>query len=440
MHRLGLKELGVSLLVGWLGWHSALGAEASAHPKDAELKRQAARCQDLLRRTVLNFYLPGCLDIINGGYLENWQDGQFVARGERFLTLQARQLWFFSTLAAENIERQKCLDAALLGYRFLDLHFRDARLGGYISKTDDLGAPLDTRKHIYHNSFAIYGLVAYFQATRSQAALLRAQETFRALDQRAYDRRHGGYGEFFYADWRPVTNRGESGYVGAIGTKTYNSHLHLLESFAALYRVWPDAQLRARLEELLRINTATVQHPLHRCNIDGWLPDWRMVDSPANLRASYGHDVECIWLTLDAVRTLSTSEFLYRGWAETLANYSLTHGYDAEHGGFYYTGPVGAPANDIRKEWWVQAEALVGMLEMYRLTNEPRYYEAFARTLDFIERHQVAADGGWWATRNEDGSANPNTSRSSMWQGAYHSGRALLLSSKLLANLKPAVN
>jgi mannobiose 2-epimerase len=143
---------------------------------------------------------------------------------------------------------------------------------------------------------------------------------------------------------------------------------------------------------------------------------------------------------MDAVRALGLSTFPFRGWAEGLASYSLTFGYDGEHGGFFYTGPPGAAASDRRKEWWVQAEAMVGLLEMYQLTADQRYYDAFVRTLDFIERHQAAPDGGWFATRNEDGSSTGNDSRSSMWQGAYHSGRALLLSAKILSNLKPASN
>lgn len=422
-------------------WSAGAGGTGTGgHPTAADLQRQSARCRELLRRTVLDFYLPGCLDAVNGGYLEDWRDGRFVARGEKFLTLQARQLWFFSTLAAENIEANRCLEAARSGQRFLELYFLDPRDGGYFSKTDDQGLPVDRRKHAYHNSFALYGLVALHRATRDGAVLRRAQELFRTLDRRARDERHGGYQEFFYADWRPVTDPAEPAYVGAIGTKTYNTHLHLLESFASLYRVWPDALVRARLDELLHINTVTVRHPRQACNIDGWRLDWRMVEDPRNGRASYGHDVECIWLALDAVRALGRPEALYRGWAEALAGNALEFGYDETHGGFYYTGPPGQAADDTRKEWWVQAEALVGMLDLYRLTGDLRYYRAFDRTLSFIERHQIASDGGWWATRNADGTASGNASRSSMWQGAYHNGRALLFSAQLLANLKSRIN
>jgi mannobiose 2-epimerase len=112
----------------------------------------------------------------------------------------------------------------------------------------------------------------------------------------------------------------------------------------------------------------------------------------------------------------------------------LKYGYDRKSGGFFYTGQLGKPADDTKKEWWVQAEALVAMIEMYRLTGKPEYYTAFSETLDFVEKHQVAKDGGWWATRAADGSAKGD-SRSSPWQGAYHNGRAMLLCAKHLEEL-----
>jgi mannobiose 2-epimerase len=192
--------------------------------------------------------------------------------------------------------------------------------------------------------------------------------------------------------------------------------------------------VRQRLAELVTINTTTVRHPVYACNIDGWWPDWRMVETPRNLRASYGHDVECAWLTLDAARRLGQSPRLYRGWAEALCECSLRLGYDRRHGGFFYAGPPGQPADDTKKEWWVQAEALVSMLEMYRLTGKPVYYDTFRQTLDFVEKHHVAKEGGWYATRTADGGP-VRDSRSSPWQGAYHGGRALILCAKLLDEL-----
>jgi mannobiose 2-epimerase len=407
---------------------------ADQPPTRETLLQLAGRCKQILKTSIVDFYLPACVDPNNGGYLEALRDGKFTPTGEKFLTLQGRQLWFFSTLAREGIEDKAALAAAKTGFELLEGKMRDRQHGGYFSKVSDAGRPVDPRKHVYLNAFALYGLVAYHRATHDAGALTAAKDLFGTLEEKAYDRQNGGYVELFTEDWRPVTDPKAPSYVGAIGTKTYNTHLHVLEALAELYRVWPDPLVRQRLEELVLINTSTVRHPDFFCNIDGWRPDWRMVETPANLRASYGHDVECAWLTLDASRALGRSPQLLRGWAEALCAYSMKYGYDREHGGFYYTGPLGRPAEDTRKEWWVQAEALVSMLEMYRLTGKLDYYDAFRQTLDFVEQHQVAREGSWWATRKADGTPQ-GTVRSSPWQGAYHSGRAMLRCAKLLEEL-----
>jgi mannobiose 2-epimerase len=406
-------------------------------PPRADLQSQAQRCRRILKTSIIDFYLPACVDGVNGGYLESLKGNEFVPTGERFLTLQARQLWFFSTLAAAGIEKEAALAAARSGFDFLEGKFRDRAHGGYFAKVSDAGKPTDRRKHVYLNAFALYGLCAYHRASRDQAALAAAKDLFRTLQAKCHDAANGGYTEFFHEDWRPITDPREPSYIGPPGTKTFNTHLHVLEAFTDLYRLWPDPLVRRRLDELLVINTLSVRLPEYGCNVDGFTPDWKPLQTPRNLRASYGHDVEAAWLCLDAARALGRPPALLRGWAEGLVGYSLKHGYDRARGGFYYTGPLGKDADDTRKEWWVQAEALVAMLELYKLTGRRDYYDRFAQTLDFVEKHQVAKEGGWWATRKADGSP-AGSSRTSMWQGAYHNGRSMLLCARLLDELAAA--
>jgi mannose/cellobiose epimerase-like protein (N-acyl-D-glucosamine 2-epimerase family) len=403
-------------------------------PARADLEAQARRCRQILKTSIIDFYLPACVDRTNGGYLEALRGDRFSPTGEKFLTLQARQLWFFSTLAAAGIEKEAALAAARTGFDFLEKKFRDRTHGGYFARVSDAGRPTDRRKHVYLNAFALYGLAAYHRATRDDAALAAARDLFLKLEAKAHDSTHGGYTEFFHEDWRPITDPREPRYIGPPGTRTFNTHLHVLEALTELYRVWPDPRVRRRLAELLVINTLTIRLPEHGCNVDGFTPDWRPIQTAQNLRASYGHDVEGAWLCLDAARALGHPPALLRGWAEGLVGYSLRYGYDRKHGGFFYTGPLGKPADDTKKEWWVQAEALVSMLEMFKLTGRVEYHDAFAQTLDFVEKHQVAAKGSWWATRKADGSP-AGTARTSMWQGAYHNGRSMLLCAKLLDEL-----
>ena len=392
----------------------------------------------MLRESVIDFYLPGCIDQVNGGYHEILREGKFAGAGEKFLTLQARHLWLFSTLASAGYEAEKSLAAASHGYDFLQSKMLDREHGGYFSKVTDEGEIKDARKHAYLNSFALYALVAFAQASSNEhkpQALQAAKDLFEILESKAYDETFGGYVEFFERDWKPVTDARAPGYVGAVGHKTYNTHLHLLESYAELYRAGPNERVRKRLAELITINVSTVRYPTENNNIDAFQRDWTIVREPRNLRASYGHDVECVWLVMDAARTIGMSPALLVNWATGLSENCLRFGYDRDHGGFYNGGPLGKPADDLKKTWWVQTEALLGALEMYRLTSDEKFYRIFEQTLDFCEKFQIAKEGGWWATRSADGSAVADKTRTSPWQGGYHSGRALMLSAKWLEEI-----
>ncbi len=410
--------------------------------KILEFSKVAGRCDELLQSSIVDFYLPHCLDTTNGGYFESIDsDGVFCESDYKFLTLQARQMWFFCQLAQHDIEKEKSLAAAKSGFDFLQTHFLDKENGGYFSRVKMDGSEFDTRKHIYLNSFAMYGLASYYNTTGDRRALAAALNLFETFEQKAYDKKSGGYREFFKADWTEITDPNEPRFVGVPLTKTYNSHLHILEAFTELYRAAPSDLLKDRIAELIVINTSTVRHPAFPCNIDAWTNDWKMVTDQSNLRASYGHDVECAWLVFDAARTIGWSLEPLQNWAVATVNYSIKFGFDTEHGGFFYSGLLGHPSDDTKKEWWVQAEALVSMLEMYRLTDDAKYLDVFKETFEFVQSHQIATSkdgGGWWATRSADGSPHSNQSRTSTWHGAYHNGRAMIRCRAILQELAEA--
>src|SRR5205085_10964492 len=184
---------------------------------------QARRCRQILKTSIIDFYLPACVDRTNGGYLESLRNNQFAPTGEKFLTLQARQLWFFSTLAAAGIEKEAALAAARTGFEFIEGKFRDRSHGGYFAKVADDGRPTDRRKHVYLNAFALFGLTAYHRATGDAAALAAAQDLFGMLEAKAHDPARGGYAEFFDEDWRPITDAREPSFIGPPGTKTFNT-------------------------------------------------------------------------------------------------------------------------------------------------------------------------------------------------------------------------
>jgi mannobiose 2-epimerase len=138
---------------------------------------------------------------------------------------------------------------------------------------------------------------------------------------------------------------------------------------------------------------------------------------------SYGHDIENVWLLIEACNATGIPNGPLRDLYETLFTYSLEYGWDAEHGGFYYTGPFRQPADVRSKSWWVQAEGMTSGLFMYRLTGDEKYYAVFEKTLEWIVEEQADwVHGDWHAMIG----AGPQQNKSGPWKSPYHNGRAVL--------------
>jgi cellobiose epimerase len=399
-----------------------------------EFTSQAARCRKILEETVVDFFLPACLDTANGGYLENEENGKFLPTGEKFVLLQARQVWTFSLVAQQGIATTAALNAARAGVDFLETYMRDQTLGGYFSTVTDAGEPLDRRKHICLNVFVLNAYARYFMASGDASALTAAQELFYLIEDRARDDQDGGYVEFFTEDWKPITDRKAHNYFSTTGTKTLITYMHIMEIYAELYRAWPDRLLGERIEHLKNIVFKKFRHPLYDRTVNAWTPAGNIVLRRHNLRANYGHDLESIWYLIDSCETigLPIDDMLPRFIG--VCEHDLKHGYDSKYGGFYSQGPIAVFGALRDKVWWVQTEALNAMLTMFRLTGDGRYYRTFRDVFDFIENHHLAPEGGWWATLHADGT--PKTGlRASRWQGGYHTARSMVMCAKMLDEL-----
>jgi mannobiose 2-epimerase len=287
-------------------------------------------------------------------------------------------------------------------------------------------------KHLYGQAFGLYALSEYSLATGNREAHALADRLFDLIDARAYDQEYGGYREFFTRDWSAPLP-GTSGPLGVpADLKLMNTHLHLMEAFTTYVRAGADAgrqapaRARERLAELVAIETqAVVRHGWTACT-DRHRRDWTPVLEGDAARVSYGHDLENIWLIVDALRALDRPTAPYHQLFRALFDYSLRHGYDVATGGFFESGGPGKPANRRAKVWWVQAEALVSALTMFQLTNDPRYEEVFARTWEFVNAKQTDWQAGEWHEAIEPDGQPRRGNKAHAWKAGYHNGRALI--------------
>lgn len=402
----------------------------------AEVRAVAPAIARNLERNVLAFWYPATVDREHGGFLiDHDAAGRFKGEAPKAVVTQARMVWLSARLVRERRGGDEMRAAARQGYRFLMDRLWDREHGGFFWEVDRAGTRVvAANKHLYGQAFGLYALAEYALATGDAEALADARRLFDLLDTKAHDAEFGGYREFFARDWTPPPGDARPYLGGSPDWKLMNTHLHLMEALSVFYRADRSPRVAQRLTELIAIQSnAVVRKTVGACT-DRYRRDWTPILDGDGARASYGHDLENIWLIVDALQALGQPTAPYHDLFRQLFAYSMRHGYDHREGGFYDSGPLGQPADRRAKVWWVQAEALVSALTMYALTREPEYARVFLQTWDFTDRRQTDwKTGEWHSTITPDGT--PTGEKAHRWKAGYHNGRALLESLRLIASL-----
>jgi mannobiose 2-epimerase len=352
-------------------------------------------------------------------------DGTLRPEAPKGLILNARLLWTFATLY-RRLGDERDLDLALRGHEYLEGRFRDREHGGYRWRVDPDGRPLDDSKKVYGQAFSIYALSELYRATGKTEALEAARQVFELIERHARDEGNGGYLEALSADWSPASDLRLSD-KDMNEAKSMNTHLHLLEAYTGLLRAELDATVATRLGELIGLFE---RHILERRPGPRRNHLHHFFDERWNVRSesyTYGHDIEAAWLLSEAVELLEDERMTatVNRWAVEIARTALEEALD-EDGGLAYEGRDGAVI-DPKREWWCQAEAVVGFWHAYRLTGEVAFAIAAAQVWGFIERRVVDRDHGEWFWRvGEDGSVHGGEPKVSEWKGPYHNIRMCL--------------
>jgi cellobiose epimerase len=381
----------------------------------------------ILTENILSFWYPQVVDTKDGGYRLNHDlEGRWRGPATKHLVTQTRTVWFFSRLVNSDYERSEYLKAARHGYEFLRDRMWDREFGGFYWEVDSSGhTAVRPEKKMYGQAFGLYALTEYTVASGDPNAKATAEELFTLIETKAHDKEHGGYREIFNRDWSPMPTRAASRLNDPASIKRMNTHIHLMEAITTFLDFTREPMARERLIELILVNSNSVVRKNVGACTDQYLENWQPLQGPNHDRVSYGHDVENIWLLVEACRAAGISGSLLLDLYRTVFNYALEYGFDRRDGGFYDSGPFDEPADRREKIWWVQAEGLVAALEMYRLTGEQLYWDCFTLVLDWIVKRQVDWQHGEWYEMVDNGGSASGV-KAGPWKAPYHNGRAML--------------
>ena len=377
-----------------------------------QLKKEV---EEILTTNILPYWMNKMTDVQHGGFYGRI-NGQEVLmpEAEKGAILNARILWTFSS-AYRLLHKPEYLETATRAKREIIDLFYDKEFGGIYWSVSAEGRPLDTKKQIYAIGFAIYGL----SATGDNEALEYAIRLFHDIEAHSFDRKKNGYCEALTREWEELADMRLSD-KDANERKTMNTHLHILEPYTNLFRVWKDDHLKHQLHNLVRLfidrilDTETSH--LQLFFNDDWESQYRII--------SYGHDIETSWLLHEAALVLGDKTLLDEvepcviDIAEAGTEGFLTTA------GMLYEQNVDTASIDADRHWWVQAEAIVGYVNLYQHFDDKLSLSRAVQCWEFVKRHLIDRENGeWYWSLRADGSVNRNEDKAGFWKCPYHNGR-----------------
>lgn len=367
-----------------------------------ELKKAFQRIKSHLENGILPFWLNKGIDHEFGGYLTCFDDqGNSFGNMDKLITTQTRMIWGMSALYGEY-RKPELLDAARQGLQFFIDHFWDRLHGGWYWRVSQEGKPLDEGKVVYGQSFAIYALSQYTFSTGDGTGLEYAGKTFDLLQKYCADTLHGGYFENLEPDW----SLSEPGFAAG-DRKSLDIHMHLMEAFTALAQCSGLEIHRRKLHEVMNLIVNKMTSAESGCGLNQFKVDFTPIPA-INIRrtwnaeretgqvieipldtTSYGHNVELSWLLNRASGVLDVPFPGLHTVMKKLLDHALAFGLDQDYGGVFRDGPHQGPALVTDKEWWQQAEVLVGFLDAFEVFGDMEHLDAFFSVWAFACNHMI---------------------------------------------------
>lgn len=387
-----------------------------------EYTKMKSEMGDELTR-LLTYWSISPLDAENGGFLGKIDHfNRPVPKASKGIILNSRILWSFAA-ASTLIENPKYQDLSRRSYAYLKKYFCDPVNKGVYWELDYLGQPINKRKQVYAQAFAIYSLSEYYISSKNLEAKSLAVGIFEQLEQKAKDHQYGGYMEALDENWSALEDMRLSD-KDMNAAKTMNTHLHLLEAYTSLLRIHQSNELRQSLEELVQLFLTRFLNGANHYDLF-FDREWHLLSNSI----SYGHDIETAWLTIEAAKALQDQALLAQcnKVAIRVADTFLQEGIDAD-GAVLNEKSLSTNELDTDRHWWPQVEALVGLKYAYELTKDEKYVAASITIWQFVKTHIIDHQNGEWHFR-VDRNNKPYTQEDkvSMWKAPYHTSRACII-------------
>lgn len=376
-----------------------------------------------LEDNILPFWQKFSCDNVFGGYIGSMDlAGVIDSKADKSAIFTARILWTFSA-AYQQQKNFKDLEQAQRAYRFFRENFFDNEYQGVYQTLAYDNSVLNDEKNIVAQAYAIYGLSAYFKASKDVSALDKAYEIAKLIEINAFDKKSGSYAMACNRQWQ-VDNENELYRYAQV-------HLHLIEAYSELLSCEYNPIIATSLTAIIEL---FIEYMIDKDQLhvgQKYSLDWQLVSD----QKIYGHDLEAAWLLVHAAEKLNNDILVDKCTKLALkvidkvifAHEDTTIDGQQNYNAGFKLGLNFTENINNNREGWIQAEAISALSWAYKTTGDDIYRHWLIGTWQYINKeikdHQ---NGDWYSGRRDDGSLVSGQLKIGPWKCPYHSVRACI--------------
>jgi cellobiose epimerase len=260
----------------------------------------------------------------------------------------------------------------------------------------------------YAQTFAVYGLIEYYAFTEKEAVKEMLNEQISFIDTVLVNKEDGSYIDGFSQDWRPSVNQ----------SKSLATHLHMLGAYVKLSELMNDGSCNGKIKNLLELILAHFINDTTCEIVHNFDSRWKAMPNENWI----GHNMELSWSICKAARVIR-HEQLYKKCSQIaveLCDKAIEQGFDTKYGGMFNRFDK-KELIITDKEWWTQAESVIGFLNAYTLTTDKKYLSYAIRILEYIDNiFSDSVDGEWYDSVSRDGTPYLDKPKVHFWKSLYH--------------------
>ena len=373
-----------------------------------------------LTENVIPFWEKYSLDDVDGGYFTCLLRDGNVFDTDKFIWLQAREVWMFAKMFNEWEANPSWLKIAIHGADFLEKYGRNQEGDWYFSLRKD-GKPLVSAYNIFSDCFAV---MAFAQLAKASGEARYAQIAIQSFE-RILQRESNPKGKFSKAI---PENRALKNF--ALPMILCNLALEL-ESLSDTFDI--ESLIDTCVNEVM-VDFYNREYDITLENVK---PDGSFSDTFEGRCVNPGHVIESMWFIMDIAERRQDKQLMKLAVDRTIR--TLSYGWDEKYGGILYFMDVkNYPPQALewdQKLWWVHVETLIALLKGYHHTGDSRCLEWFNKVHEYTWSHFPDPEfGEWFGYLNRQGEVLLPL-KGGKWKGCFHVPRGLFQCSKILAKL-----